>query len=130
MEMELAERKQRLRAGLGAIGEGDPVLFTSLLDEGAQWTISGSNSLSGTYDGLSDFERVIGRLGTALEGLQSLTVDTLIAEGDYVVCQCRGESKTKAGQDYNNTYCFVFKWSADKIIGVTEYLDTELVTAS
>ena len=46
--MDLEERKQRLREGIAAFGDGDPGPFTSLLDPGIQWTIIGSSSYSGT----------------------------------------------------------------------------------
>jgi ketosteroid isomerase-like protein len=38
--------------------------------------------------------------------------------------------KTKTGKPYNNTYCNVFKVVGGKIKEITEYLDTELVTAA
>ena len=31
---------------------------------------------------------------------------------------------------YNNTYCFVFRISEGKVKELTEYMDTELVTAA
>ena len=69
-------------------------------------------------------------IGELLEGHLRITVDNLMAEGDYVVCQGRGESDVKAGGTYNNTYCWVYRWSGEKIIAVTEYLDTECITAA
>ena len=56
-------------------------------------------------------------------------VDNLIAEGDNVVLQGRGESMTKSGKAYNNTYAQVFRLENGKVQQVTEYLDTELVNA-
>ena len=52
----------------------------------------------------------------------------IIADGDYVVVQARGEATTKDGSPYNNEYCFVYRMENGKIREVTEYLDTELVT--
>ena len=52
----------------------------------------------------------------------------MIAEGDYVVTQARGQAKTKSGGDYNNTYCIVYRFQDGQVAAVTEYLDTELVT--
>ena len=75
-------------------------------------------------------ERLLGPIGALIDGHMHITLDNLIGEGDYVVAQGRGESKTLAGGTYNNTYCWVYKWSGDKVIGVTEYLDTEVLTAS
>ena len=74
--------------------------------------------------------RLLGPLSELLDGHLHIFVDNLISEGDYLVCQGRGESKTVSGGTYNNTYCWVYKWSGDKITAVTEYLDTEILRAS
>jgi ketosteroid isomerase-like protein len=50
----------------------------------------------------------------------------LVAEGDYVVAEVRGDVQTKRGQRYNNEYCFVFRFRGDKIAEVVEYCDTDL----
>jgi len=52
----------------------------------------------------------------------------MVAEGDYVVVQVRGEAETKDGRPYNNSYCHVFKVRDGKIREVTEYFDTELTS--
>jgi ketosteroid isomerase-like protein len=65
--------------------------------------------------------RINGRIRT--------TAHRLIAEGDYVVVEARGSNMTKGGLLYNNNYCFVFR-SDNRLKEVTEYFDTELVTAA
>ena len=44
--------------------------------------------------------------------------------------RCRGEVITKTGKPYNNTYCFVIRMRDGKMVELTEYFDTELVTAA
>jgi len=58
------------------------------------------------------------------------TAQRFIAEEDLVVVEARGSNKTKTGKAYNNRYCFVFRIAGGKLQEVTEYLDTELVTAA
>ena len=61
------------------------------------------------------------------EGLQEAEIVSWhVAEGDHVVVQCRGKVTTKAGQPYNNHYCFVCRLSGGKLRELTEYMDTEL----
>jgi ketosteroid isomerase-like protein len=49
----------------------------------------------------------------------------LIADGDYVVRQHNMFAKTRAGRDYSNVYCFVFRFRADgKIAYLTEHWNT------
>jgi hypothetical protein len=47
-----------------------------------------------------------------------------------VVVECRGHVTTKSGKPYNNTYCYVCRFADGKLKELTDYLDTELVTAS
>ena len=44
--------------------------------------------------------------------------------------EARGDNVTKSGAPYNNSYCFVFRLAGGKLAEVTEYMDTELVTAA
>jgi ketosteroid isomerase-like protein len=60
-------------------------------------------------------------------GAIAMTIENLIAEGDYVAEQARGKARTKDGKDYNNTYCRVWRITDGKIRAMQEYLDTELV---
>ncbi len=43
--------------------------------------------------------------------------------------QCQGSAVTRRGQRYDNEYCYVCRFSGGKLRELTEYLDTELVTA-
>lgn len=52
----------------------------------------------------------------------------LIAEGDFGVVQARGNVATKAGQRYDNSYCFVCRWQDGQVRELTEYMDTQLAT--
>ena len=49
----------------------------------------------------------------------------VLADGDYVVRQHTMHAKTRAGRDYRNVYCFVFRFRADgKIAYLTEHWNT------
>lgn len=123
--------KELITAGFKALGEGDSEPLMSLFDNEVQWTIIGNTRFSGRYKGMTDVtNRLLGPLSELLDGHLHIFVDNLISEGNHLVCQGRGESKTIAGGTYNNTYCWVYKWSNNKIISVTEYLDTEVLRAS
>jgi ketosteroid isomerase-like protein len=129
--MNSEQRKAKVRAGFKALGEGDGEPLMSMFHDNVQWTIIGNTKFSGTYNGMSDVaERLLGPIGELVDGHMHITVDNLLGDGDYVVCQGRGESKTLAGGTYNNTYCWVYQWSGDKVVALTEYLDTEVITAS
>jgi len=46
-----------------------------------------------------------------------------------VVVEFRGRATTKAGKPYNNNYCWIYRIADGRLQELTEYLDTELVTA-
>jgi ketosteroid isomerase-like protein len=53
-----------------------------------------------------------------------------IAEGEYVVVECRGRVTTKSGKPYNNHYCYVCRFADGKLRELTEYMDTELAVSA
>jgi hypothetical protein len=129
--MGMDTHQQLIRDGFKALGDGNHEPLMGLFDVNVVWTIIGNTRFSGTYNGMEDVTtRLLAPLGELLDGHLHITVDNLISDGNYLACQGRGESKTKAGGTYNNTYCWVYRWSGDKIFAVTEYLDTEVLTAS
>lgn len=60
-------------------------------------------------------------------GAIDMTIDNMIAEGEYVAEQAHGKARTKKGKDYNNTYCRVWQIVDGKVQSVVEYMDTELI---
>ncbi len=126
--MSAEQNKATIRAAFAGIaaGNGEPLL--EALDDDIQWTIIGNTSLSRTFNGKQDvIDGLLGPFAETIDGHAHITPLNMIAEGDYVAVQGKGEAKTKAGVDYSNTYCWVYKFSQDKIVEITEYLDTELV---
>jgi uncharacterized protein len=93
--------------------------------------VTGATRWSRTYEGK---QAVIGDLFSVLSskiaGPIRTIADRILADGDYVVVEAHGSNATKSGKPYNNRYCFVFHLAGGKLKEVTEYLDTELVTAA
>ena len=129
--MQTEQRKTAIVNAFKAIANGDGEPLMSILDDQVQWTIIGNTRFSGTFNGKADVgARLLAPLGELLAGHLHITPENVMADGEYVIVQGHGESKTTAGGTYNNVYCWVYRWSGDKIIALTEYLDTEVVTAS
>ena len=93
--------------------------------------ITGSTKWSKKYDGKrAVIEELFGALRTKLVSPIVVEAYRFIADEDYVVVEARGRNTTKAGVRYNNIYCYVFHLADGKLQEMTEYLDTELVTAA
>ena len=129
--MSAAENKKVIETMFAELSRGNVEGYLTGLADDVRFTIIGTTKYSGTYDGKKDVvERLFGRLNAELQSGIAVTPENLVAEGDYVVMQARGRSTTKTGIAYDNTYCLVFRMDAGKVKQITEYLDTELVTAA
>jgi uncharacterized protein len=129
--MSAAENKELVRYMFAELSKGNSQAFLDAMADNVRFTIIGTTKYSGTFNGKQEIvSKVLGPLSAQLEGGLTITPDNFIAESDYVVMQARGNSRTKTGGTYNNTYCQVFRVAGGKIQEMTEYLDTELVTSA
>ena len=115
----------RIFAGL-EIGDGR-LLFESM-GQDFRWIIPGTTKWSKTYEGKAVANDLMRPLRGKIEGRVKTRAQRIIADGDFVAVEARGDNVTKAGEAYGNTYCFVFRLEGGKLKGVTEYQDTELAT--
>ena len=128
--MSATENKEMIRTMFSELGKGNAAAFLDAMSDNLKFTLIGSTRFSGVFNGKQEFTaKVLAPLGAALENGIAITPDNLIADGEYVAMQSRGEATGKNGRPYNNTYCHVFRIKNGKITEVTEYLDTELVTS-
>jgi len=128
--MGVTENKALVRSFLASGNNGDLERCLELIDDRVVWTNIGTTKLSGKYAGKEALiKELLGPVFGKLKSGIRTTVDNMVAEGDFVVVQSRGQAETTEGQQYNNTYCHVFRIRDGKILEVTEYMDTELVSS-
>jgi ketosteroid isomerase-like protein len=127
--MGTAENKEPVRQMREAKGLDE---MLAAMSDDVRWTIMGSTKYSHTMNGKKEIvDKLLHPIFAEMESMGSNHVDNVIAEGDYVVVQQHATGrKTKTGNPYNNSYCLVYKVIGGKIKEITEYLDTELVTAA
>jgi ketosteroid isomerase-like protein len=129
--MNSTENKKLLEEIFSELAKSNPRPFVEAMADDFTWTVTGNTKWSKTYNGKSAVLReLFGVLSERIDGRITTIPDRFIAEDDYVVVEAHGSNKTKSGKPYNNRYCFVFRVSGGKLKEVTEYLDTELVTAA
>ena len=128
--MGASENKRLMQHIFSELSKGNARLFVDSMDDDFRWTVTGTTKWSKTYEGKQAvLTELFGTLRSTIGDKIRTTAHRFIAEGDHVVVEARGNNTTKAGKPYNNAYCFVFRIAAGKLKEVTEYLDTELVTA-
>jgi uncharacterized protein len=126
--MSSIENKQIVQAFYDASNQGDMDRCLALMADDIIWNNIGSTRYSGTYAGKDSLmANLLGQLFSQLKAGIAATLDNVIAEGDFVVVQLRGQAETIEGRQYNNTYCHVFRIRNGKIVEMTEYCDTALV---
>jgi uncharacterized protein len=125
--MGTAENKDLIRRIFADLEIGDGRLFFESMAEEFRWIVPGTTKWSRTYEGKEAVANELMRpLRRKIEGAIKTKALRIIADGDLVAVEARGDNRTKAGEPYCNTYCFVFRLAAGKLKEVTEYQDTEL----
>ena len=129
--MSAAENKQLMQNIFSELSKGNGKPFVESLADDFCWTIIGSTKWSRTYRGKQAvLTELLRPLFAQFADQYTNTAHRFIAEDDYVVVECRGRVTTKSGAPYNNTYCWVCRVAGGKLQELTEYMDTELVSAA
>ena len=127
-EQTKEQNKEIVRRAIAAISRGDLEGFMGDAADDVTLSVMGTMfpPMQGKQKVLKGLRNV---LAARLEngGAIAMTIENLIAEGDYGAEQSHGKARTKDGKDYNNTYCRLWHITNGKIQAMQEYLDTELV---
>jgi uncharacterized protein len=122
--------KRLLQTIFAGLATGDSRAFVDSMADDFCWTLTGTTNWSGTYRGKEAVMNELMRpLFANFETRYINTAQRFIAEGDWVVVECRGNVQTKRGKRYDNQYCWVCRVEDGKLKEVIEYMDTELVAA-
>ena len=126
--MSSQENKRIMQHVMDALAKGDGRPFVEAMADDVTWTIAGQGAWSGTWRGKEAVRRdLFAPLFAQFDGLYTNRALRIVADDDIVVVECRGKVRTKRGQDYNNSYCYVCRFEAGKLVELTEYMDTALV---
>ena len=127
---DAAENKRIIAQAFEGLARADATAFLDVMADDFTWIITGQCRFSRRYEGK---DAVRNELVPALFANFATDyrnyADEIIAEGDRVVVLARGEVKTRAGEDYNNSYCFVIRMRGGKMVELREYMDTALAEA-
>ncbi|MDX2205972.1 MAG: nuclear transport factor 2 family protein [Hyphomicrobiaceae bacterium] len=125
--MTASENKAAITAAFAHLARGDGQPFVALMAEDFTWIFKGSTNWQGCYRGKSTVRaELLGPLFANFSGTYTSTARRIIAEDDIVVVECEGCVATKAGDRYDNKYCYVIRMHEGKMLELTEYMDTAL----
>ena len=122
------QNKETVRRIYEALEKGDRSVFAESVHPDYVWRLSGHGSWSRRFEGRKNVQELLLRPLFALFATKyTARVINLLADGDYVVAEVRGDVQTIRGDRYDNEYCFVFRFEGDRIAEIVEYCDTDLI---
>ncbi|MGY4477352.1 nuclear transport factor 2 family protein [Bradyrhizobium sp. USDA 3364] len=130
--MSAADNKKLVQEMFVIAGSPDPAvreksLFMATLADDAIWTVTGQYSWSRTFTGKQSIMTDLhGHVRSRLVERGRTVAHRIIADGDIVVVEAKGNNLTKEGQRYDNDYCLVFRFDGGRIKEVREYCDSVL----
>jgi uncharacterized protein len=107
---------------------GDGGGFFTHVAEDVDWIVEGTHPLAGHYHSKADFlAHTFEKLEKVLPQGTELYVEHALVSGDWAVVELHSLATAKNGLRFDNRYCWVCRFSGDKIVEVRAYLDSALV---
>jgi len=128
MDSESSSSREVVMAAIEAARNGLGDDFFACFTEDLDFWFPGSTPISGRRQGLPAFKEYVGQVASYLEQMVVLDVYNVVVAGEWVFTEAHGHGVTTKGQDYDNSYCLVWRVRNGKIIRFVEYCDTELVS--
>src|SRR5262245_33743017 len=114
--------KKQMEFICGELAKGNGAPFGDAMADDFNWTIVGDNAWSGTYRGKQAVRRDLLRpLFAKFATRYTNRAERILADGDFVVVQCKGQVETVSGVPYNNSYCWVVRMKDGKMQELVEY---------
>lgn len=121
------DNKAAIAVAFEHLARGDTRPFADLMAEDFTWIFKGSTNWRGRYAGKANVRaKLLAPLFENFADTYTNTARRISAEGDLVVVECEGKVATKAGERYDNKYCYVIQMRDGKMVELTEYMDTAL----
>jgi ketosteroid isomerase-like protein len=103
--------------------------FFKHVADNVSWTVMGTHPLAGTYHNKEDFlNHTFRRLKKNLKGNLSLQITHVYTDGDTAIVEMHTAATAKNGKPFINTYCWVTRFSNQKIVKVRAYVDSVAVS--
>src|SRR5580704_7645048 len=101
--------------------------FTHVADD-VDWIVEGTHPLAGHYHSKADFlAHTFEKLDKVLPQGTQLNVEHALMSGDWAVVELHSLATAKNGLRFDNRYCWLCRFSGDKIAEVRAYLDSAMV---
>ncbi|MAT50992.1 MAG: hypothetical protein CMK32_07400 [Porticoccaceae bacterium] len=124
----MEKNKEIVRQLLSDISQWNIDEALAALDDRCQWWVAGHlPGLSGNFSKIEMGETFRAMASTLVPSGLNITVDHMIAEGDFVAVEGHSDAMLPNGLSYQNQYHWKFQLRGGKVVSAKEYLDTQLV---
>lgn len=127
MDTAASENKKLLEDIFEQMALGNTRALSDAMADDFRWVFPGDWSWSGAWEPKSTVLHELLRPLMAQFREYRSAAEVIVAEGDRVVVQARAHAVTIRGENYDQTYCFVFRVAEGKLREVVEHCDTALV---
>ncbi len=129
--MSAQDNKQLMQQIYEAVAKGDSSLFMKHLAPDAVWIVTGQYSWSHRFEGVDAIvHNLHGHVRARIDGRPKTVPFVVMADGDRVVIEAKGDNVTTDGLRYDNDYCFVFRLRDGMMVEIKEYCDSTLTEAA
>jgi ketosteroid isomerase-like protein len=126
--MSAAENKKLVEQIYQDSANRSGTTFIDNIADDVRWVVTGQYSWSATYSGKDAIlNGLLGHVRSLLKERARTTAFNLVAEGDYVIVEAKGDNVAKTGQRYDNDYCMVWRIENGRIKEIKDYCDSALV---
>jgi ketosteroid isomerase-like protein len=126
--MSAAANKQLIKKIYADAANRSGTTFVDNIADDVCWIVTGQYSWSRTFRGKDAvLNGLMGHFRSLFAERPRTVADRLIAEGDIVVVEAKGDNVTKTGVRYDNDYCMVWRLENGKVKEIREYCDSALV---
>ena len=107
---------------------GDGMTFFEHVVDDVDWTVMGTHPLAGHYLSKRAFQdATFAKLGKVLPMGAQLRVTNALVTGDTAAVELVSDATARNGMRFDNHYCWVVRFAADRIVEVRAYLDSAMV---
>jgi ketosteroid isomerase-like protein len=99
--MGAQDNGELIRSGYEAFAKGDMETIAKIFAPDIQWNLSGSNQISGTYNGQEETFAFFGKLMELTDGTFAVGVHDVLASDDHVVVLAK-ESASRNGKSLDS----------------------------
>lgn len=125
--MSAETNKVMMRELFEAILRGDRAPYLDALHDDLVMHVMGSSTWSQTMRGKAKVLDVyFGYVSSRLSARHPTRPSRILADGDWVVVEAKGDMTTVDGRPYRNDYCLHYRIASGKIVEMKEYMDTVL----